>query len=176
MFRIPNLDKLSLFLTGAAKTWRLLCSWAVILSSSPPPPLVVILVHYVPATKKPTTALSGSKMCILTYKLWSRTFKFSYLTALSVTIVDEWMSIEQWWNDTERGKLKYWKKNPYQWHFVYHKLLIDWPGTEAGTLRWEAGDQPSQPWNGPEVSCSWRLQRTRLVPLRRSWQLQNQRL
>jgi len=22
-----------------------------------------------------------------------------------------WMSMEQWWNDTDRGKLKYWKKN-----------------------------------------------------------------
>jgi len=21
------------------------------------------------------------------------------------------MSIEQWWNDTDRGKLKYWEKN-----------------------------------------------------------------
>jgi hypothetical protein len=28
--------------------------------------------------------------------------------------VDEWMSAEQWWNDTDRGKLKYWKKNIIQ--------------------------------------------------------------
>jgi len=26
-------------------------------------------------------------------------------------VVDEWMSMEQWWNDTDRGKLKYWEKN-----------------------------------------------------------------
>jgi len=25
-------------------------------------------------------------------------------------VVDEWMSMEQWWYDTDRGKLKYWKK------------------------------------------------------------------
>ena len=25
-------------------------------------------------------------------------------------VVDEWMSMEQWWNDTDRGKLKYWEK------------------------------------------------------------------
>ena len=26
-------------------------------------------------------------------------------------VVDEWMSMEQRWNDTDRGKLKYWEKN-----------------------------------------------------------------
>jgi len=29
-------------------------------------------------------------------------------------LVDEWMSMEQWWNDTDRGKLKYWEKNIIQ--------------------------------------------------------------
>jgi len=29
-------------------------------------------------------------------------------------VVDEWMSMEQWWNDTDRGKLKYWEKNIIQ--------------------------------------------------------------
>jgi hypothetical protein len=24
------------------------------------------------------------------------------------------MSVEQWWNDTDRGKLKYWEKNIIQ--------------------------------------------------------------
>jgi hypothetical protein len=26
-------------------------------------------------------------------------------------VVDGWMSMEQWWNDTDRGKQKYWEKN-----------------------------------------------------------------
>jgi len=26
-------------------------------------------------------------------------------------VVDGWMGMEQWWNDTDRGKLKYWEKN-----------------------------------------------------------------
>jgi hypothetical protein len=26
---------------------------------------------------------------------------------------DGWMSVEQWWNDTNRGKLKYWEKSLY---------------------------------------------------------------
>jgi hypothetical protein len=28
-----------------------------------------------------------------------------------VLVVDELMSMEQWWNDTDWGKLKYWEKN-----------------------------------------------------------------
>ena len=26
-------------------------------------------------------------------------------------VVDGWMSMEQWWNGTDMGKLKYWEKN-----------------------------------------------------------------
>jgi len=26
-------------------------------------------------------------------------------------VADGWMTVEQWWNDTDRGKLKYWEKN-----------------------------------------------------------------
>ena len=29
-------------------------------------------------------------------------------------VVDEWMRVEQWWNDTDRGKVKYRKKNVIQ--------------------------------------------------------------
>ena len=28
-------------------------------------------------------------------------------------VVDGWMSVEQWWNDTDRGKLKCWEKKNY---------------------------------------------------------------
>jgi len=31
-----------------------------------------------------------------------------------VWVVDEWMSMEQWWNDTVRGNLKYVEKNIVQ--------------------------------------------------------------
>jgi hypothetical protein len=29
----------------------------------------------------------------------------------SGTVIKLKMSVEQWWNDTEKGKLKYWEKN-----------------------------------------------------------------
>jgi len=32
----------------------------------------------------------------------------------TVWVVDGWMSMEQWWNGTDRGKLKCWEKNIIQ--------------------------------------------------------------
>jgi len=46
------------------------------------------------------------------------------------------MSVEHWWNDTDRGKPKCWEKNVYQCHESY----MAWPAIELGTLRWEAGN------------------------------------
>ena len=31
-----------------------------------------------------------------------------------MSIVYEWMGMEEWWNGTDRGKLKYWEKNIIQ--------------------------------------------------------------
>jgi len=31
------------------------------------------------------------------------------------------MSVERWWNDIDRGKLKYWERNLYQCHLVNHE-------------------------------------------------------
>ena len=39
------------------------------------------------------------------------------------------MSVEQWWDDNEGGKRKYWEKNLSQRHFVT-KNLMDYPGIE----------------------------------------------
>ena len=44
-------------------------------------------------------------------------------------VVEEWMSIEQWWNDTDRGKLKYWEKTLYsvigRWMNEYG-AMVEW--------------------------------------------------
>ena len=38
----------------------------------------------------------------------------------TVWMVDGWLSVEQWWNGTDRGKLKYWEKSLSQFHFAHH--------------------------------------------------------
>ena len=48
------------------------------------------------------------------------------------------MGMEQWWNDTDRGKLKYWERNLTQCHFVRYKshiFYMDWCGIEPAPPR-----------------------------------------
>jgi hypothetical protein len=40
----------------------------------------------------------------------------------------EWMSMENWWDDSDKRKWKYSEKNLSQCHFVWHKSPMDWPG------------------------------------------------
>jgi hypothetical protein len=41
------------------------------------------------------------------------------------------MSMKHWWNDSDRGKLRYWERNMSQCHFFHHKCHMDLPGIEA---------------------------------------------
>jgi hypothetical protein len=36
-------------------------------------------------------------------------------------------NMEQWWNDTDRGKLKFSERTLFHFHFVYHKSQTDRP-------------------------------------------------
>ena len=45
-------------------------------------------------------------------------------------VVDGWMSMEQWWNDTDSGKPRYWERNLSRCFFVYHKSPTERPGFE----------------------------------------------
>jgi len=50
------------------------------------------------------------------------------------------MSMEIWWNDTERGKQKYLKIKPFQCPSAHHTSQTDWPVVETWPPRWEADD------------------------------------
>jgi len=47
--------------------------------------------------------------------------------------------VQQCWNDTERGKPKYWDENPSKCHFVYRKSHMDLRGIEPGPPRERPG-------------------------------------
>jgi hypothetical protein len=36
------------------------------------------------------------------------------------------MNMEYWWNDTDKGKPKYWEINLFQCHCAYHSCHMDW--------------------------------------------------
>jgi hypothetical protein len=42
--------------------------------------------------------------------------------------------MEQQWNDTERGKLKDFMKDPSQYHFAHHKSHMLCPGSKRRPL------------------------------------------
>jgi len=69
-------------------------------------------------------------------------------------VVDEWMSMDQWWNDTDRGKLKYWEKNLSLCQSLCYKSKMDQPGIEFGPLCWKANSWPREPWHGPGLLSS----------------------
>ena len=53
-------------------------------------------------------------------------------------VTDEQMSMDHWWNDTEREKLKYYEINQIQFHSVYHKSHTDRTEIEPGPPHAEA--------------------------------------
>jgi hypothetical protein len=52
-------------------------------------------------------------------------------------VTDEWMCLENWWNNTEKKTPNYAerKKDPPQFYFVPHKFHIDRPGIQPGLPR-----------------------------------------
>jgi hypothetical protein len=50
------------------------------------------------------------------------------------------MSMERWWNDTDRRRPKYSQKYLSQSHIAHHKSHMDWSGIESEPPRWEADD------------------------------------
>jgi hypothetical protein len=52
--------------------------------------------------------------------------------------MEEWMNIEHWWNDTNRGMSIYSEKNPFQYLFVHHKSHLSQPDIKPDTVQREA--------------------------------------
>jgi len=53
-------------------------------------------------------------------------------------VVDGWMSMEQWWNDIDRGNLKYWEKNHYTAWVVDGWMSIEQWWNDTDRENWSA--------------------------------------
>jgi len=53
-------------------------------------------------------------------------------------VVDERMNMEQWWNDTDRGKLKCWEKKHYTAWVVDEWVSMEqwWNDIDRGKLKY----------------------------------------
>ena len=62
-------------------------------------------------------------------------------------VVDEWMCMEHWWNETDRGKLKYWEKNIMQCGLdEWMSMEQWWNDTNRGKLKY---------WEKNIIQCVW---------------------
>jgi len=60
------------------------------------------------------------------------------------------MSVEHWWNDTDRGQLKVGEENLSHGQSVRHKSHLEWPGIESGSPWREADELRPDSWCGPQ--------------------------
>jgi hypothetical protein len=61
------------------------------------------------------------------------------------SVVDEWMSMEHWWNDTERGKIKVPGDNLSQCDLATTNPIMIWPRVEPWPLLWDRSLDTSCP-------------------------------
>lgn len=55
------------------------------------------------------------------------------------------MNMKHWWNDPDKGKPKYWDKNPSLCQFEHHKYHVDWAGMELDPPARQVGDWHPEP-------------------------------
>jgi hypothetical protein len=55
------------------------------------------------------------------------------------------LSMQHWWDDTDRGKPKYFEKSLSYSNFVHPKSHVDWPGLEPGVRGERSTTNPSEP-------------------------------
>jgi len=58
------------------------------------------------------------------------------------------MSVENWWNVTDRGKQEYLDVNRSHCYFVNHKRHMDIPVVQPGPPLWHGDNKTPEAWHG----------------------------
>jgi len=67
------------------------------------------------------------------------------------------LSMEHWWNDNDRGKLKH-SEETVPVALFYHKSHVDWPKEGSECSLWATGDRTPQPSQGPVILGPTKIQ------------------
>ena len=71
--------------------------------------------------------------------------RISYLGYCVASVLSEWV-VEEW---SDKGDPKFLETTLSHRHFINQKSVMDWPGTEPMSSRWETLNEPSEPWHDP---------------------------
>lgn len=82
----------------------------------------------------PVTVLRGSGLRNFKFLGWGETQSFGSAATTLPAPDDGWMNMELWWNDNDRGKLKYLETNLFQCHFVHYKFNTGWSSVRSQQL------------------------------------------
>jgi hypothetical protein len=58
----------------------------------------------------------------------------------AASLMYEWISMDNQWNDIDRRKSMYADKNMCHCHFIHNNSHLGWSGIEPGPPQWESGN------------------------------------
>jgi hypothetical protein len=85
---------------------------------------------------------------------WNDTDRGNWNTGRKIlynSVVDEWMRVDHWWDDTDSEKPQLSKRNLSLCHFVHHKYHTCWPGTNSGFRGEILATNNSIPGSTPQI-------------------------
>jgi len=109
--------------------------------------------------KKQNIIILGNWRCV---KLVCYLLMLTYSEDYAALMIDDWMSIEHWWNASD-GKMEGVWKNLSHFHSIHHKSHRDWPGIGPRPTQQEDNNYAPHTWQGLS-RAAWHEIRVYLAP------------